>query len=286
MTGIPPPALLYHKVSPRWEVGVTRVKPSTFRRQMEGLAKAGWRTTLPDEFRFTGNIRGVGGTADRGGPAADARKEFLLIFDDGYECVYRYALPVLRDLGFRAVVFIPSGYIGGSNDWDHHLLGRRFRHLTLEMLDDLVLSGWRIGSHTATHPSLPHLNDDQLLLEIDGSRRKLQEITGQEVEWISFPFGRYDRRVIEASRRAGYHGAVVPVRRASVDVPDDFRLIEAGAVYLWDTAGMVSDNLNGGDRYPVGRWLRRAANRLSAGTIMWKRIFHECNNSEPLATDG
>ncbi len=265
-----PRALLYHKVTPRWEVGVTWVTPVAFQRQMEKLAKAGWRTILPDEQ----------------GMKTDEHKKFLLIFDDGYECIYRYAFPVLRDFGFKAVVFIPSGYIGLTNEWDHHLLGRRFGHLTLEMLKELTEAGWMIGSHTVSHVDLLRLSDDRLKNEIEGSRRELQDATEQPLNWISYPFGRYDRHIIDAAMRAGYSGAVVPAFRKSVDVPDGFNLIAADAVYRWDTSGMVLNKLKQGGGYRTGRWLRRIVNRFSVGTVVWRRLFPFRNRSKPLAMDG
>ncbi len=264
-----PRALLYHKVTPRWEVGVTWVTPLAFQRQMEKLAEAGWRTTLPDEQGMT----------------TDEHKEFLLIFDDGYECIYRYAYPILTDLGFKAVVFIPSGYIGRMNDWDHHLLGRRFGHLTLEMLNELTAAGWMIESHTVSHVDLLRLRDDLLGLEIGGSRRELQTSIGQQLNWISYPFGRYDQRVVDASIKAGYSGAVVPVCRRSVDVPDGFNLIVADAVYRWDTPKMVLNRLEQGDGYCAGRRLRRIVNGFSVGTVVWRRLFPFRDHSKPLAMD-
>ena len=46
-----PPILCYHKVDPRLELGVTRISPGRFARQVERLARDGWRTLTLAEDR-------------------------------------------------------------------------------------------------------------------------------------------------------------------------------------------------------------------------------------------
>jgi len=248
-----PPVLLYHKVSPRGEIGVTWVKPGAFKRQMETIAEAGWSTILPGED-------------------ADS-KQFLLIFDDGYECIYKYAYPILSKLDFKAVVFIPTGYIGSTNDWDYQLFGRRFAHLSEAMLLELSKAGWMIGSHTVSHTDLLQLSNSQLEDEIAGSRSKLQDLTGQGIEWIAFPFGRYNQRVMDVAVNAGYTGAVVPVYRSDIVVPEGFSLIIADAVYLWSSIGLIERILRRDNGYRIHRKFQKLVNGSSYGTIIWKRLF-------------
>ncbi len=276
-----PSALLYHKVSPRWEVGVTRVSPPDFHRQMERLAEAGWSTILPSEI---GQITpSSSGQVQHELENDNFVRQFLLIFDDGYECIYEYALPVLREFGFRATVFMPSGYIGRTNDWDHQLLGRRFDHLDRDMLLSLVKEGWEIGSHTVSHIDLLQVDYEHQTDEILNSRLKLRELTGQGVNWISFPFCRYDRKILEIAKSAGYSGGVIPVQHDSVATPDGFTLLKADAVYRWDSGSSVNRLLERGNGYKLSGKLRSAANRLSYGTVLWKRLFSRGNERTPLA---
>jgi len=253
------PALLYHKVAPAWEVGVTCVPPSRFVEQMRAIHSQGWRTILPGQEPQTAD-------------ASPDTPQFLLAFDDGYECVRRYAFPVLQELGYRAIVFMPAGCIGKWNDWDHNLLGRRFRHLSAEMLRDLVDAGWLVGSHGIHHRALTGLHDDELQEELTLSRRRLQDLFSAEVRWCAFPFGRYDVRVLNAAAEAGYRGAVIPVRRMC-PVPGGFQLWCSDSVYLWDTPNSVQNLLCRGMGYGLSAALRRQANRLSGGTIIWRKIF-------------
>jgi len=62
-----------------------------------------------------------------------------------------------------------------------------------------------IGGHTVTHPmDMKICSDEQLVYEIVEGRKELQEITGQEVKSFCYPRGRYDDRVIEFVKKAGF----------------------------------------------------------------------------------
>ncbi len=259
------PALLYHKVTPRWEVGITSVYPSQFKRQMEALASNGWRSVTPsftppyyveEELRGRSNL-----------------KQFHLMFDDGYEGIHRYAMPVLDRLNFKATIFMPTGYVGKWNDWDHQLLGRRFKHLDWGMLRELVSAGWSIQSHTVMHRDLTGLDDQKLRDELRCSKEVLEDRLGIVVKWISFPFGCYDSRVIDMANDVGYCGAVVPVMRQLCD-NEDFRFVSADAIYVWDSVKLVISHLDReGWRHDLWHPMKRVINSASSGTVFWQKLF-------------
>jgi peptidoglycan/xylan/chitin deacetylase (PgdA/CDA1 family) len=228
--------------------------PNQFQKQMRNLHQTGWRTAAP-------------------GSQNSGNKQFLLAFDDGYQCIIEYALPVMQELDFQAALFIPTGYIGRSNDWDHQLLGRKFKHLNETELRELSEAGWTIGSHTVQHRALTLLNSNELRDELKGSRLKLEDVLGKSVEWISFPFGRYDQRVIAMAAEAGYKGAVVLSNMGNGNVAD-FELIETDAVYYWDWLSLPAKRLlRQGKWYGVGKRFRRSINLASHGTSVWRKIF-------------
>jgi peptidoglycan/xylan/chitin deacetylase (PgdA/CDA1 family) len=258
------PALLYHRIDTRWDVGVTWSTLAQFKSHLQRLQKAGWNTVaLPSASDICQVCQTPQNTSDR---------LCYLIFDDGYEGICKYAFPILRDLGFSASVFIPTGFIGHLNTWDHNLLGRRFRHLDRSMLEELSSAGWMIGSHGVTHRYFGDLCGSDLKSEMMQSRRQLEDIIGKPVEWISFPFGRHSRRIIEAAQEAGFTGAVVPLVRR-VEAPDDFNIIHTEPVYWWNNAESVVKIVTDYNRRGNGRWIVSCANRLNAGTIIWRRIF-------------
>src|SRR5205814_8715230 len=106
-----PPVLCYHRVGGPLELGVMRIARSTFARQMNALARAGWRTLTLAEFsqRVTHPASGI------------PHLEFLLSFDDGYASLGAHGYPVRADVGFSATTFLMTDSVGRLNSWDVRL---------------------------------------------------------------------------------------------------------------------------------------------------------------------
>lgn len=68
----------------------------------------------------------------------------------------------------------------------------------------------RIGtvSGAGDEPYLPPLSDWQFANEVVTSRQQLQAQSGQPVDFLPYPYGAYDARVVAAIQAAGYRGAV------------------------------------------------------------------------------
>ncbi|MFQ5584732.1 MAG: polysaccharide deacetylase family protein [Calditrichia bacterium] len=181
--------LVFHKITTRHEIGINAFSPERFRSCIQYLADNGYRaSTFRDLLEDT----------------SCPSKPVILTFDDGYECIYESAFPVMRRVGFPGVVFVVSGFIGRYNDWDVNPGGTRFPHLNKEQIRELNDAGWEIGSHTMNHVALPFLNTRMMRRELSVSRTVLKNLTGREVKTIAYPFGLYNPRVIEAAKRAGY----------------------------------------------------------------------------------
>ena len=68
-------------------------------------------------------------------------------------------------------------------------------------------AGMCIGSHGATHRELTRCTDDELAREVAGSRQQISEALKIPVRHFSYPWGRFDARVLRAVRKAGYRTA-------------------------------------------------------------------------------
>jgi peptidoglycan/xylan/chitin deacetylase (PgdA/CDA1 family) len=71
----------------------------------------------------------------------------------------------------------------------------------------LVAAGWELDSHSLTHPDLTTLGSTSLEHEVAGSRQRIRQLFHVPVHFFCYPSGRYNARVIDAVRAAGYVGA-------------------------------------------------------------------------------
>lgn len=187
----PIPVLTWHKVSPRWEPGITVVSPQRFQRQVAVLVEAGTRTLSLEEY------------ISRDGLQAEGENLVLLCFDDAYACVEEEAFPVLQRAGFTAALFPVLGWIGDWNRWDRGLLGRRFRHLDEAGIAALLERGWSLGLHGRSHCSLAGRPLEVLERELVEARSELESRFGRPVRALAWPFGLCDRRALRVAEAAG-----------------------------------------------------------------------------------
>jgi len=127
-----------------------------------------------------------------------------LTFDDALRGVLTDALPVLDALHAPATVFVVTGVLGA----DPPFWPGADRTLDAGELRELRASGLvTLGSHTATHASLPDVDAEHRARELADSRAWLEDLTGAPVDLFAYPFGHHDRASEAATVAAGYRAA-------------------------------------------------------------------------------
>lgn len=188
--------LTYHSVAERGPSFLT-VPPDQFERQLDHYARRGLRSGGREEL-----------AALAAGGAGNAN--LFITFDDGYRDNFEAALPLLRERGVKAFVFVlpPAVDEGGPLSWpgvedDVATTPETMRSLTWEMAGEMAEGGFEIGSHGLRHASLPTLGDEELRQELSDSRRRIAERLGS-CETLAYPFGDWDARVARAAADCGY----------------------------------------------------------------------------------
>jgi peptidoglycan/xylan/chitin deacetylase (PgdA/CDA1 family) len=147
------------------------------------------------------------------------RRAVVITIDDGYEDNFRIAYPILRRRRMTAILFLVSGRLGASSDWDEDgaaTAGRRL--LSVEQVREMLAGGLEVGAHTRTHPSLPQLSADLAEAEVAGSREDLESMLEAPVGTFAYPYGELDEEAVAAAGRASFLGAgTTEPRRARFD---------------------------------------------------------------------
>lgn len=182
------PVLMYHSISP--SPGPTSIPVGTFRGQIETLVACGYRTVSLGEFAQWHR-----------GAALLPAKAVVLTFDDGFADFAESAFPILDVHNFSATVFLPSGRMGGVEDWVGADPSPR-RLLDWSQVRDLAPEGVDFGGHSVTHADLTGLSSEALASEVRQCREDIAGQTGRVPSSFAPPYGRAgerERKVIEAS---------------------------------------------------------------------------------------
>jgi poly-beta-1,6-N-acetyl-D-glucosamine N-deacetylase len=81
-----------------------------------------------------------------------------------------------------------------------------------------------IQSHTVTHPILPTCTDEQAGVELEESKRQLEQSFGVAVYALAYPNGDYSDRELSLARAAGYTCALTVDGGSNTSATNPFRL--------------------------------------------------------------
>jgi peptidoglycan/xylan/chitin deacetylase (PgdA/CDA1 family) len=214
--------LMYHRVEelPLDAVyGTNFVRPARFAEQLTALGDWGYSSiTFNDWLAYRDQRRPL------------PRRPLILTFDDGYRSVIDVAWPLVRAHKFHATTFLVTGQIGGTNAWDPN--ERRTALLSADEVLTLRRDGMSFGSHTRTHRPLTHLSAATVDEELRASRRDLEDLLGEPMLTLAYPFNNQNRAVRAAARRAGYTAAVRGTGRMNPRATDPLALRRIRVDYL------------------------------------------------------
>lgn len=190
----------YHKIGdhPAGEPSFSYVSVDLFRKQLIWLRTDGWQFLSSTQL-----LNALDHNADS--------KSAVITFDDGYTRTLTHALPVLRDLNLPALLFVPTQFVGGRNDFDAGVEPDE-PICTWEQLRQLDQSNISVQSHGIGHRWMSELDQSAQFAELAQSKQTIEEQIGHEVHFFSYPYGDegpdpdHTRTLLQ---RAGYRGAVL-----------------------------------------------------------------------------
>lgn len=119
----------------------------------------------------------------------------ILTFDGIYLNVYENR-DILKNR--KPIFFVMGDYVGEDNLFDDGAPMYE-EYCTWEQINELVdMTGGRVGWHTWSHPDLTKVSDEELEKEVTPP---------YPMEDFGYPYGKFDDRVIEAVKKAGFKRA-------------------------------------------------------------------------------
>ena len=189
---LPPLVLAYHGVAAvkvRDDPSLLFVPPREVARHIRRLRR--WNYELLGFGDMAGRIRD--------GRAAGCAS---LTFDDGFVDNLEQLAPLLEDEGVPATVFVPSGWLGRT-----HPYAPQTRVMTAAEVRELRARGIEIGAHTHSHPDLTTLPYDEAVAELRRGKEELEELLGEPIQTLAYPYGRVNEETRRASREVGFVAA-------------------------------------------------------------------------------
>ena len=143
----------------------------------------------------------------------------VITMDDGWEGVYSYAYPVLREFGFPFTIYIYKKYVGGGG-----------RSMSWDQIKEMMQHGCEVGSHSVSHESLKKRPKNAktdadvqqwIVSELKDSRDFLEQNLQIKCLSFAYPYGNFDDGIMETGLQIGYESLVtVNGQKVSWDTPN------------------------------------------------------------------
>jgi peptidoglycan/xylan/chitin deacetylase (PgdA/CDA1 family) len=186
--------LMYHSIE-RFDSRIDKMglanPPDTFRMHMQYLKENDFHVIdLPDlAHRIIDDI-------------SIPDNSIVITFDDGYRSILTEALPILKEFGFTATLFINIHSV--EKKIPKHLYWHDWQTLNWDEIKKLYQGGMLIGSHAFTHRRLTGLNEEELKYEIEDSKDSIERNINGKINTFSYPHGAFNKKVIKTLKENNF----------------------------------------------------------------------------------
>jgi peptidoglycan/xylan/chitin deacetylase (PgdA/CDA1 family) len=216
------PVLLFHRVVPDAPINSHHgiwVTAQSFEHNLQSLTHRGYSSITFEQYHLF-----------LSGGFILPKKPVVLTFDDGYEDNYFYAFPLLKKYGFSAVIFLVADTTRRTNFWDAN--EPQVPLMSNEQIHEMSASGIEFGSHTVTHPNLSHCSPDQARKELVESKQMIEQLTGNEIISLAYPYGAVNETIKSLAAETGYIFGIA-TNSGPLNFYEDFLEIRRTQIFPW-----------------------------------------------------
>jgi len=125
-------------------------------------------------------------------------KTIVITVDDGFLSFRENALPLLKQFGYKASLFVNTETIGDGDymDWND--------------LAAILKDGFEIGNHSDSHEYFLNRKDDEVenfKNDILHAQKLLKDSLGIEPDLLAYPYGEFDNALKDAVKALGFKAA-------------------------------------------------------------------------------
>ncbi len=206
---------MYHSLAERAQPRFRKfaLAPALFAEQMAYLAQQHYTTLTVSQYvaaRTTGDVL--------------PEPTVVLTFDDGFADFYTEALPILKQHGFVATLYVATAFVSDTSRFLQREQETTRPMLTWEQLIEIAAAGIECGAHSHQHEQLDVLSMELARDEIVRSKKLLEEKLSRVITSFAYPYGYYRSAIKQLVRAAGYTSACAVRYRVSSPADDPFAL--------------------------------------------------------------
>ncbi len=191
--GIKLPILMYHHVGFMPEgvhdplrAGLT-VLPDNFEQQVKWLKSQNYvSVSLDDIYQYSQKQKQL------------PKKAIVFTFDDGYDDVFNYAIPILNKYGYNGSFGIITDFVGTKDGTNSYA--------TWQQISAAKDQGEEVVCHTENHfdGSNPKFNADYIFQNLSNCQQTLNDHLQSAPPYLIYPYGHYTPVYIEQAKKAGF----------------------------------------------------------------------------------
>lgn len=187
------PVIIYHHLAPEPEVGnPSVVTTAEFQQQMAWLQAAGFQPITTGE---------LGAWLEQQAPLPP--RPVLVSFDDGYQSNYELAYPILKEMHWKATLFLVTSKVGRTPG--------KYPYVTWEQLTEMTQSQvFEVQAHAHNGhqeidgtPAYILWSEEEIRQDLQAIQQELTSHNLPAATALAYPYGAYDAETIQAATTVG-----------------------------------------------------------------------------------